>query len=137
MDLQHLKTLSTLKYQRSQQDLSGLLKRENELRSELDRMRLLVRQTQAQDPENAQMRAIGADIIWLKWIAKVQRELNMSLAGVLAQKEAFMARHRRATGRKLVAEELAKKQRDDDHSMRTKAQLQTAIDGALLPPSDQ
>ena len=90
MDLEKLQEIATLKYQQSQQALSEILKRETELRCELEHMQKLVRKTQAQDPEDAQLRSIGADIIWLKWVGKVQRELNVSLAGVLARKEALI-----------------------------------------------
>ncbi len=131
MDLEHLKLLATLKYQHSQKALSDILKRENELRTELERMRLLVQQTQSQDPADAQLRSIGGDIIWLKWVGKVQRELNISLANVLAQKEALMGRHRQETGRKIVAEDLAERQQKTRRDKKCKAQLQSAISTSL------
>lgn len=137
MDLDQLKTISALKHQRSQKALTDVINRENELRHELDRMRLLARQTQAQDPEDAQLRAIGGDIIWLKWVAKVQKELNVSLAGILAQKEALMVRHRHETGRKIVAEKLANQNRITRSIRDNEAQLQSAILHNLQKPQDQ
>ncbi|MEO1556193.1 MAG: hypothetical protein AAFS01_07155 [Pseudomonadota bacterium] len=137
MDLDQLKSISALKHQSSQKALADVINRENELRNELDRMRLLTRQTQAQDPEDAQLRAIGGDIIWLKWIAKVQKELNVSLAGILAQKEALLVRHRHETGRKIVAEELANQNRITRSIKKNEAQLQSAILHSLQRPRDQ
>lgn len=137
MDLEQLKVLATLKYQHSQKALSDILKRENELRAELQRMRVLVQKTQAQDPEDAQLRSIGGDIIWLKWIGKVQRELNISLAGILAQKEALMGRHRLETGRKIVAEDLAEQEQVTRRNKRLKAKLESAISINLAGLRDQ
>ena len=132
MDLNQLKTLSALKYQHSQQALSGLLKRENELRAELERMRMFARKTQAQEPEDANMRAVGADVIWLGWVGKVQQELNMALANVLAKKEALIAQHRRSNGRKIVAQTLADNQAAIMREEKEKASIQSAIDSTVF-----
>jgi hypothetical protein len=106
MDLDQLKKLSGLKFQLSVRDLSSILARENELRTELDRLRSLVRETLTDSPEHMQARAIGADVIWMKWLGQTQRQLNVILAQVLAQKEVLMERHRHAHGRKAAAEKL-------------------------------
>lgn len=132
MDLEQLKTLSELKYQHSQQELSGLLARENTLRSELTRLRTLTHDTQSQPPEQAQMRMIGGDVIWLKWLGQAQRNLNIELAQVLAQKEALMERHRRAHGRKMVAERLADQSGQARRQEKQQAQLAKAIEHSLL-----
>lgn len=131
MDLHQLKTLSALKYQHSQQALSALLERETSLRAELERLRMLARETQAQPVEHAQMRAIGGDIIWLKWIGQAQRQLNIALAQVLAQKEGLMAQHKRAHGRKMVAEQLADQDADERRHAKRESQLQAAIRHSL------
>jgi len=137
LDLKQLKKLSELKYQHSQQELSSVLRREAELRYELKRMRGLLQKTQAQDPEDAQLRAIGGDIIWLKWVGQVQRELNIALAGVLGQKEALMARHRQASGRKLVAEDLADQHEQSLRRVKNIGKLQSVIDSSLLRSLDK
>lgn len=136
VDLKQLKMLSALKYQHSEKALSSLLQRENELRTELERMRLLTRTTQAQEPDHAQMRAVGADIIWLKWVGKVQRELNISLANVLAQKEALMVRHRQANGRKIVAEALADQQAIALRERKTKSDMQSVLNYTVSRKTD-
>ena len=107
MDLEQLKKLSNLKFQLSERDLSSILARENELRTELERLRSLARESLTDSTEHMQTRAIGADVIWMKWLGQTQRRLNVILAQVLAQKEVLMEKHRHAHGRKAVAEKLA------------------------------
>lgn len=132
MDLDQLKTLSDLKYQHSRQALSGLLARENALRTELVRLRTLTHETQTQPPEQAQMRMIGGDVIWLKWLGQVQQKLNIELAQVLAQKENLMTQHRTAHGRKMVAERLSDQQIEHHRQSKRKTQMDNAIDHSLL-----
>lgn len=132
MDLRQLKNLSELKYQHSQQALSGLLARENAIRSELIRLRALTHETQTQPPEQAQMRMIGGDVIWLKWLGQAQQKLNMELARILAQKEVLMAQHRQAHGRKMVAERLADQDVESRRMSKRAMQLDKAINLSLL-----
>ena len=132
MDLDQLRTLSELKFQRSQQAVSGLLQRENALRAELVRLRGLAQETQTQPPEQAQMRMIGGDVIWLKWLGRAQQELNMELAQVLAKKEALAAQHRKNHGRKMVAERLADREIEERRQSKQKLQLDKAINHSLL-----
>lgn len=105
-ELEQIRLLTTVKYQQSQAAIAALSAREAELRVELQRLKGLTQETQAQQPEHAQIRAIGADVIWLRWLGQAQRQLNIALAQVLAEKEGLMAAHRRAHGKKLVAENL-------------------------------
>ena len=132
MNLDQLKTLSDVKYQHSKRSLSVLLARENELRTELKRLRSLARETLVQSPDQVQTRAIGADVIWMKWLGQTQRHLNTALAQVLAQKEALMTQHRRAHGRKIVAENLANQALDTRAKNKRSDHLQTAIDQSLI-----
>ena len=107
MDLDQLHQLSALKYHHSQQQLSEILRRENALRTELIKLRGYVSQMNSLPAEQAQMRAIGADVIWLRWVTKTQASLNIELAQVMAQKEGHMARHRMALGKVQVSQSLA------------------------------
>jgi len=132
MDLEQLKSLSELKYRQSTQALALILQRESELRTELSRLRQLVLETHAQPAEDAHVRAIGADIIWLKWVGQAQRKLNIELAQVLARKEGHMAANRRALGKKLVSEELAARAVSIRSANRQAKQLQKAIDQSLM-----
>lgn len=131
-DLAQLQMLSELKFRHSEQAMSAILSREQTLRAELSRLRTLTHETQSQPPEHAELRGIGGDVIWLKWLEKEQRRLNLDLAQVLAQKEGLMQQHRRAHGRKIVSETLVK---DDTQARRQKlreAQLEDAIKLSLL-----
>lgn len=132
MDFEQVKTLAALKYQHSQHAISTLLAREGELRAELERLSVLTRETQKQPPEHGQLRAIGADIIWLKWLGQTQRQLNIALAQVLARKEALMAEHRRTHGRKIVADALAHQTEVARRGKKRQAQLQSSIAHTLL-----
>lgn len=131
MDIEQLRTLTDLKVKHSQQALSELQARENVLRNELERLRNLTRETQAQPPQQEQMRAIGGDVIWLQWLGRTQKTLNMELAQVLAQKEGLMAQHRHANGRKMAADQLALQEADKRRRAKLQAQLDAAIDHSL------
>ena len=130
MDLDRLHMLSELKFRKSESALAQLVQRENALRAELDRLRELVYETRAQPPEHREIRAIGADIVWLKWVGQAQRHLNIELAQVLALKEGHMARHKRAHGEQVVSERLADDAREARRQNKRAAQLKSAIDFA-------
>lgn len=131
MNFDDLKRLTALKFQSSQQALTEVLGQERTLRAELDRLSTLARETQSQPPEHAQMRAMGGDVIWLKWIGDSQRHLNIRLAQTLAQKEMVMAQHAKVHGRKLVAEHLADQTQDTGRKRRKEAFLRSAINHAV------
>ena len=132
MNLEQLHELSDLKYQQSQQKLAAILTRENTLRAELAKLRGFVSETRCLPPDHAQMRAIGADVIWLRWVTTAQARLNIELAQVLAQKEGHMARHKRAFGKAQAAQSLAKTEREKHAKKRRNQVLAQAIDHALL-----
>lgn len=131
MDLRNMQLLMELKHQDSQMKMAAIQERENELRHELRRLKSLARDAHAQPPEQEQMRAIGADVIWLRWIGQAQTRLNIELAQVLAQKEALIAGHKKSFGRMMASQklveievrELANRQRGKD--------LNAAIDSSL------
>jgi hypothetical protein len=137
MDLHQLKKLTELKFQKSEYALSAIQTRENVLRAELARLRTLVIETQSQPSKDAQIRAIGADIIWLKWIGRAQMKLNIELAQVLAQKERYVAEHKRAHGKKLVSESLSISDAQAKAQVQRSRQLQNAIDHSLTGKSGQ
>jgi len=137
MDLEQLEHLTELKFRKSEQAVSQLLVRENELRRELSRLRELARETHSHPPGDAQLRAIGGDVIWLRWIGQTQRALNIQLAQVLAQKERLMGEYRRAHGKKLVAEALLDAQTSEKRAAHQKHELENAIEQAVAHPRDQ
>lgn len=132
MNFDQLHALTALKYRHSQQQLAQILKRENTLRAELAKLRGYVAEGRALPPEQSQMRAIGADVIWLRWVTKTQDQLNIELAQVMAQKEGHMARHRKAFGKMQVSETLAENERDAKLRARRDQALAQAIDRTVL-----
>lgn len=132
MNLKQLQILTEIKFQKSQQGLSALLARESELRSELNRLRNLARESHLLPPEQAPMRSIGADVIWLRWISQTSRELNLQLAQVLVQKEGLMSQHKRAFGKKAVADQLVSSFGKQNSKLRHEAALKLAIEQSLL-----
>ena len=79
--------------------MSGLSRKEAEIRSQLNSIREFRTEVNAPDPELKSMRAIGADILWNRWLDQTQTQLNMSLAGILAKKEQAARRVRKDVGR--------------------------------------
>lgn len=130
-DLEHIKVLNALKFQKRQQQLADLTARESALRAELARLRALAFETHAQPADQAQLRAIGGDVIWLRWLGQARQRLNLDLAQVLAQKEAFMAQFKREHGKKLVSEALFDAAVKEKSARQGRKQLDDAIRGAL------
>ncbi|MEL6488151.1 MAG: hypothetical protein AAFQ13_13525 [Pseudomonadota bacterium] len=128
MDLRTLQTLTELKYQKSLSGLSDILAREAKLRGELAQLRRHTVEAQSLPVAAHSMRNIGADVIWLQWVAKATRSLNIELAQVLAQKEALLANQRRALGRQTVAANLASDADTRKQAERKASALQRAIE---------
>ncbi len=126
-----LKQISDLKFQHSEQAVSKLRAREASLRWELARLQGLAHETHCQPASDSELRAIGADIIWLKWLENSRRRLNIELAQVLAQKEELVAQHRKANGKKLVTDALSEKQQLDRQRLRKTHALNEAVETSL------
>lgn len=125
MDFEQLHQLCDLKYRNSQQQLASIVERENALREELAKLRGFVTEARALPAEQAQMRAIGADVIWMQWIARSQNRLNIELAQVLAQKEGLIAQHKRSFGKTQAAQSLATTAKEKkDRQMRERLLVQ-------------
>lgn len=132
MDLDALRLLTDLKYQKSLAGLSQILARETQLRGDIQRLRDRAFEAQSLPVATHSMRNIGADVIWLRWVAKATRELNIELAQVLAQKEVLLANQRRALGRKTVAEGLAAQDKKRAKTEQNAAALQKSINIDLI-----
>ena len=132
MDLETLKQLTDLKHQESLSGLSNILAREAQLRSEIQKLRDRAREAQALPVSAHSMQNIGADVIWLRWVASAMQRLNIELAQVLAQKETLLDKHKRTLGRKTVAENLFDQDRKHAKAKADKAALRTSIEIDLL-----
>ena len=131
-DLEKLHQLTELAYAKSAAGLTDILAKEAALRADLKRLRDAAFEAQSLPVAARSMRNIGADVIWLQWVAKTTGELNLELAQVLAQKEALLARQRRALGRRDVADGLVADARKDAAAKRKKAALEAAIEFDLM-----
>ncbi|WP_299047541.1 hypothetical protein [uncultured Tateyamaria sp.] len=132
MDLRQLKQISDLKYQKSEQAIAKLRGRESALRSELSRLQSLAHETHKTPVQDAELRSIGGDVIWLKWLASEQRKLSIELAQVLAQKENLMVQHRTASGKKAVSDALLERSQHKARKDQVKRSLDEAIDASVV-----
>lgn len=106
MDFQQLAQLEHLRSLASQKEMAALQHKEAQLRQQLEAIRAFRTELHAPDPELRPMRAIGADILWNKWLDQTKVSLNMSLARVLAQKENVARKVRKDVGRAETVKDL-------------------------------
>ncbi|WP_299592119.1 hypothetical protein [uncultured Tateyamaria sp.] len=132
MDLSQLQHMADLKFRQSEQAVLRLTRREVSLRTELARLQELAHATHCQSASDEELRAIGGDIIWLKWLSSSRRQLNIELAQILAQKEALMAQHYLVNGKKMVADELSKKNQLVEQGRRATSALNQAVETSLV-----
>lgn len=127
MDLESLKFLTELKYTQSLSGMAEIRAKEARLRHMIERLKQQAFEAQALPADQLDMHNIGADVIWLKWVSKTVRNLNLELAQLLAQKETYLAGQRRALGRKTAAEHTFQKERTARQRTKQANALQTAI----------
>lgn len=131
MDFDQLATLEHLRSLASQREFAKLRHKEAELRQQLSALHAYRTDLHAPDPGLRQMRAIGADVLWNKWLDQTQRTLNMSLARVLAQKDAMMAKVRRDVGRAETVRALHDQHIQNSHIEQNKRRLSTVMEQAV------
>ena len=130
-DINALRHIMDLQYQRAQTDLGKIVERENALRAKLTKLDRQEALAQTHEPGNAPMRTIGADIVWLGWLGRMREALNTELAMLLAQKEGHLARVRKAHGKSLMAQRLGEQETKRQAAMRQAKALQRAIDQSM------
>jgi hypothetical protein len=126
MDYTQLSQIEELRSLASQRELSKLQRKEAELRGQLAALKAYRSELHAPDPGLRPMRAIGADILWNRWLDQTQTTLNMSLARVLAQKEGLLRKVRRAVGRAETVNAL-RAQTEADHAREIKKKRLEAL----------
>lgn len=137
MDFDQLHFLTEMKFRQSQAGLAGILEEERRLRAEIARLRGLAQEARSLPADRAHMQSIGADVIWLRWVARATRDLNIQLARVLARKEGLMSQHKRAVGRNTVAEKLAAEAQKTRAAERRKSELEKVVDLSMVRGEDQ
>ena len=126
-ELNQLADVVQAKYEQQQQRFAGLIARENQLRAELKRLDDMRRNTNAPAASLTQMKAIGADVLWLGWVGRSKKALNIQLAQILAQKEYHLKAVRMAYGKLLVVQEM----RDDAKMKALRQSAQGQMDQAI------
>lgn len=132
MSFEKMRLLTDLKYQQSQSALSEIIAREAKLRSEIKQLRERAFEAQSLPLAAHSMQNIGADVIWLRWVAQATQALNTELAQVLAKKETLLAIQRRALGRKTVAKNLTTKALQKKQRERSAREIKEATDIDLM-----
>ncbi|KIC49632.1 hypothetical protein [Tateyamaria sp. ANG-S1] len=130
-----LQQIANLKFRQSEGALAKVTNRENQLRAELKRLQDLARETHSQPASDAELRAIGGDIIWLKWLSDNQKRLSIELAQILAQKERLLATFRKELGKKSVTDELLTQSKSQARQKKAKKRLDQAVDISLVQQS--
>lgn len=108
MELETLKILTELKYQKALNGISEILAQEVKIRDQIQRLREDIHTTQSLRVDEPNMQSVGADVVWLKWATGSIKSLNSELAQVLARKEHQISRQKRALSEKNVAEIIVK-----------------------------
>jgi hypothetical protein len=102
----NLVRLTDAAYQSRLARMQRLMADETALRQELASLEVARRNNLAVEFSPADMRAIGADILWEGWIVRQRTALNIRLANLLVQKEAMRVDIREVFGRAQVAKAL-------------------------------
>ncbi len=93
-------------FQLKSAEFQQLVQRENEIRKALQDLTQRSTQARNQVAQDVALRAMRADLAWERWAAAKRADLNMSLARVLAQKEARKQSLKKAFGKDQVVKEL-------------------------------
>ena len=128
-----IETLLSLKFRNRQQVYARIVAEESRLRLQLAKLDGQVREAEAESTQN--LRAIGADVIWKRWVERAKTSLNLELAQVLAQKERLKASVRKEYGKVLVSQRLLEERREEDRRHAADRALDAAIEAHLLAAS--
>ena len=131
-NLAQILTVCEAQYAKSQQDFAQLRAKEDKLRHELSRLAEMGLSAGEAPQDQTQMRAIGADIIWQGWLGRAKSALNVSLAQVLAAKEAHLTEVRKAYGKVQVIQDLMAQENNKKQARKSQALLAKAIEMSVI-----
>ena len=104
-----LTLLTEAKYHRDKFSIIPILKQEDKLRSELAKLEEHSRAARRLDyASESGIHALGADILWLQWLEKSKKNLNLELAKTLLQKEKLLSKVRKSFGEHQVTQTKSK-----------------------------
>ncbi len=130
-ELEQLLFVSQLQYDRQKQTYTRIIGEEARLRYELERLSALGKPKKDVAENLTSMRAIGADLLWQGWLGRSKADVNMKLARVLAKKAYEQEKVRKAFGKLIALEKLAKQENDTQLKRRQKHELGAAITSSL------
>lgn len=131
-DLRQLQAIVQAKYQHQQQSFGRLVAEEARLRDELARLDGFLADTRSMSPQEREMRAIGADLVWQSWLGRSKAQLNLKLAQILAIKEQHLKQVRTAYGKLLVVQELISNGTSDHRKKAARDALSRATSQSLF-----
>ncbi|WP_300056590.1 hypothetical protein [uncultured Roseobacter sp.] len=134
-DARRLHALADARYQARQQLFQSLLQREDVVRADLEKLDGQARS--AEQSADGTMQSIGADVIWKTWLGKTRKSLNMQLALILAEKDQHMRQIKQAYGKVLATEEILKGLLSERNKKLRKAELDAAVEIAILDEKQQ
>ena len=98
--MQILVKLMEIQYQRDRLALQSIIKDELRIREELMTLQEHTRLARLLGlDDEPEMRAMGADVVWERWLERSRVSLNLKLATVLATKEMHLTRVRKSFGK--------------------------------------
>jgi hypothetical protein len=98
--MQILVKLLETQYQRHRLDLQSIIKDEMRIRKELAALQEHTRSARLLGlDDEPEMRAMGADVVWERWLERSRVSLNLNLATILAAKEMHLTRVRKSFGK--------------------------------------
>lgn len=102
--MENLVHLMEIQYQNTQQELQSVVTQEIAIRSKLDALKRHALSARNLNYEaEPEMRSMGADVVWERWLEKSRLQLNIELSQTLARKEAHLSLVRKSFGRLQVA----------------------------------
>jgi hypothetical protein len=87
-------------YHRDRKALQSVIEDELHIRKELKNLQERMRAARQLDlDDEPEMRAMGADVVWERWLEKSRASLNLRLATILATKEMHLTNVRKSFGK--------------------------------------
>ena len=132
VELNDMLAICEARYVLRQRDFAKLVAEENRIRAEIARLDDMNRAVGGPNVEAADMRAIGADMIWRGWLGRAKTALNLKLAQILAAKEHHLKEVRQAYGKVLVVKEMQTQIHTKARKKSLAKALSQAVDMSLM-----
>ena len=102
--MENLVYLMEIQYKNTQQELQSVVTQKIAICSKLDALKRHALSARNLNYEaEPEMRSMGADVVWERWLEKSRLQLNIELSQTLARKESHLSLVRKSFGRLQVA----------------------------------